>query len=198
MIHYVEQYSPEWWDLRLGKLTASPAALWMTKLDSPALTAQIKLVAWEIVHGKLDDEYQNDVMKRGHRMEPKARADYEFEHGSVEVCGLVVHEKIPYVAASPDAIRPDRPVEIKSLMPLQWMEAQRYAAKGLVLPEYKPQMKWQAWAQGTRLADFWGWHPQPGGVRATLEVTDQDCSLMTERAAEVYASVLRHVERLRQ
>lgn len=79
--HDVEQNSPEWDELKLGKASSSSYSKFMANLGKPfgepALRYALQL-ALEIVTGrKAEHSFRNDDMERGHEQEPLARMLYE-------------------------------------------------------------------------------------------------------------------------
>jgi hypothetical protein len=81
IFHDVEQNSPEWDELRLGKATASQFACIMANygkaFGDPAKDYALRL-ALEIHTGrKAEYSFKNDHMERGHAQEPLARMRYE-------------------------------------------------------------------------------------------------------------------------
>lgn len=156
--------TPEMRASRAGKLTASCAGIIMGGLKTDGLERLVKRLAWERVYG-IEDEpgYQSKAMERGQVVEPEAREWYEFaancevEH---DPDATVDHATIPWVAASPDAIRDDRVVEIKSPMQDAFMES---LDTGEVPSVYRWQVRWQMFVCDVRLCDFVIYHPKAGG-----------------------------------
>lgn len=80
----VQQNSPEWEELRLGKATASNFSKFMANFGKafgePAQRYALQ-IALEIVTGrKAEHSFKNDEMERGHEQEPMARMLYEDLH----------------------------------------------------------------------------------------------------------------------
>jgi hypothetical protein len=102
MIHHaIDQNSEEWDALRLGKFTASTFAdLFMAKTTAGYKKAIIK-VAYEIVTGECEEQYNNKWMQRGHEKEPFAVENYELlTFNSCEPAGFYEYNEL--VGASPD------------------------------------------------------------------------------------------------
>lgn len=192
---HLVQGSPEWFAARLGKLTASEAATIMGGLKTDGLASYVMDLAWERVHGARDAGYQSAAMKRGQQLEPEARGWYEFNQDcEVELVGLIDHPRVPWCAASPDARRPGRVVEIKCLLHRAWMEVQRTRQ---VPSAYRWQTRWQMWCTGEPACDFVAYHPAAGGLIVPCEVTPAEIEQMTERAYVVNAMVDEWVATLR-
>lgn len=79
--HDVEQNSPEWEELKLGKASSSSYAKFMANFGKPFGEPAHRYalqIALEIVTGrKADYSFKNDDMERGHEQEPLARMLYE-------------------------------------------------------------------------------------------------------------------------
>lgn len=112
MIHYnLEQGSPEWLALRLGKPTASHMADIMGKGETRA--KYMRKLAAEAISGQVEETYTNAHMARGNEQEPIARAAYEARYG-VEVVPVAFVDCGTW-GASPDGIvGNDGGIEIKS------------------------------------------------------------------------------------
>lgn len=110
-IHNFEQQSPEWFAIRLGKLTASKAQAIGTA-GKGLETLCFEKVA-EIISGTRQETYTNPDMERGNEQEDLARSSYEMETGNkVESVGFC--ELDERVGASPDGfVGEDGLVEIK-------------------------------------------------------------------------------------
>lgn len=184
---------------RLGKLTASKAAIIMGKLDTSGLDGYVKDLAWERVNGARDEEYRNAAMDRGNELEPLALDWYEgisTGYQLIRTPGFMLHPTIAYVGASPDAIALDageRKLTVQTKCPLHraWMETRR---QWLVPSEYRWQCKWEMWVVGVQSCDFVTWHPVAGGLICIERVTPDECAAMAERAALVNERVIKWVE----
>lgn len=79
--HDVEQNSPEWEELKLGKASSSSYAKFMANLGKPfgdpALRYALQLALEQITGRKAEHSFRNDDMDRGHEQEPLARMLYE-------------------------------------------------------------------------------------------------------------------------
>jgi hypothetical protein len=81
IFHDVEQNSPEWDALRLGKATASSYSKFMANygkpFGEPAHRYALQLALERITGRKAEYSFRNDDMDRGHEQEPLARMLYE-------------------------------------------------------------------------------------------------------------------------
>lgn len=183
--------------LRLGKLTASKAAVLMGVLDTSGLATLTKRLAWERVYGDTAEAgYRGPAMDRGHEVEPAALDWYEFQsERELERGAFVQHPKIEFVSATPDGLAPGLVVEAKSPLHGAWMEVKR---TGLVPTEYRWQCRWQQWCAGVGHCDFVCYHPVAGGLIVPTSVTDAEIEQMTERAYIVNERVNEWVAILRE
>jgi hypothetical protein len=115
IIHNIQQGSPEWFELRVGKITGGSLGRvvkseWLTYVD-------------QIVSERLtgcsdnDDTFESFDMIRGKDLEPLARAEYiRLTSNELNVYGFVQPDNMPYFGFSPDGITPDGSgaIEIKS------------------------------------------------------------------------------------
>ena len=125
-----EQYSPEWWECRLGIPTASrfKDVIAKGKGSVPSKTRKKYLyqLAYERTTGEPaedpDEGYTNDKMKRGRELEHKARERYEFQFSvKVHLIGFVRNGD---VGCSPDGMVGDNGlIEIKTRDPHIQIEA---------------------------------------------------------------------------
>lgn len=104
----MEQQSAEWFEARLGKVTASRVSDVMAKTKSGYAASRqnymMELLCQRLT-GNREDNFTSAAMQRGTELEPSARSVYEAEKGVfvVEV-GLVDHPEIVGFAASPDGL----------------------------------------------------------------------------------------------
>lgn len=191
--------TPELRLARAGKLTASKAAVVMGGLDTKGLADYVKQIAWERVYGPPDEEgYKSAAMERGTLLEAEALSWYAFETSTAldqEPDRAIDHPTVPNVAASPDALRPDRVIEVKCPMPPAWMEVKRTMK---VPAEYRWQVRWQMWCAGKSLADFVCYHPSAGGIIIAAELSDEDAQAMADRVPIVEAMIAEWVNILEQ
>lgn len=115
------QGSEEWFEARLGKVTASKISAVMSSArggtghGATYYTYMAEIVAQRL-SGKGDEGgFTSGPMLRGIEMEPVARGVYEAREGvMVEECGLIDHPDIKGFAASPDGlVGKDGCIEIK-------------------------------------------------------------------------------------
>lgn len=113
-IHYsLEQGTPEWLALRLGKPTASNLATIMAGGKGDTRRKYLYKLAAERISGIVEETYKNTHMERGNELESTARAAYEAESGSEVV--QVAFIDCGTWGASPDGIvGNDGGIEIKS------------------------------------------------------------------------------------
>lgn len=115
----VQQNSPEWDELRIGKVTASNAAKFMANygraFGEPAHRYALQ-IALEIVTGrKAEYSFKNDDMERGHEQEPIARMLYE-EQRFVDVTNGGFFDCGDHGDSPDGLVEDDGVVEIKSVI----------------------------------------------------------------------------------
>lgn len=185
--------TPELRAARAGKLSASKAAIIMGALDTSGLAGLIRDLAYERVHGPLPDGYQSRAMLEGKENEAKALSWYEFEVGEIldiDPNRTLIHPKLPFVSATPDALRRDRCVEAKSPEHRAWMDIKK-ARK--VPSEYRWQCRWQMWVRGIDQCDFVAWNPQLEGIIVPFNVTREELAQMEERAHLIESKIVEWV-----
>ena len=186
--------SPEMAAARLGKMTASKAAVVMSKIGpnggmTDGLAEYIQSLAFERVFGDSEElGYQSKAMERGNELEPLAIEWYAFNTDTTPSIGgtVIVHPDMPYVAATPDGRLPDRVIEAKCFLHRAWMFAEE---NRLVPSTYRWQTKWQQWVCGVRLCDFVVWHHKGGGFVIQTSVTESEIEQMRDRAILVNCKV---------
>ena len=102
----LEQGTPEWFKVRLGKFTASSCyAIGMEGLGKGkgGLETLCLEKASEILTQSLPEQFENEDIIRGHELEQEARAAYELETGeNVKQVGFI--EVNEFVGCSPDGL----------------------------------------------------------------------------------------------
>lgn len=115
--HQVEQGTPEWHKLRIGKITSSRVAGIM-KSDNLKVVDELiyetvcpDLAVWDEADG-----YVSEAMQWGTDHEAEAVEAYVAQTGNaMEQVGFCTHDTLTYLAMSPDRLTPDRTgaVEVK-------------------------------------------------------------------------------------
>ena len=115
----MEQQTSEWFEARLGKVTASRIIDVTGKLKSGAYTQKrqdyLEQLVAERLSGQPTRHFVTAAMQHGIEHEAEARAFYESKTGHlVEEVGFIDHPTIALAGASPDGlINADGMVEIK-------------------------------------------------------------------------------------
>ena len=156
------QGSPEWFEQRLGKATASRIADIVAKTKAGYSTSRENYsveLALERITGKRQEFYSNDAMKWGTETEPLARAAYESKTGAiVDEVAMIDHPTIAMSGASPDGcIDADGLIEIKcpnSATHIKTMLSGKPDSK------YITQMTWQMACTGRKWCDFVSFDPR--------------------------------------
>ena len=150
------QRSPEWFALRLGKLTASQAADMLANGRGSAESTKrrdlrLKLAAERLTGRPDEGGYTNAHMERGIELEPAAHAAYEVHTGAlVEEVGFLEHDELK-AGCSPDGIVGDGLLELKA--PKQATHA-RYARTDSLIEDYRAQLTHALWISGAPWIDI--------------------------------------------
>jgi putative phage-type endonuclease len=117
----MEQRSDEWFQARLGKVTASRVSDVLATIKSgEAVTRssyRVQLVT-ERLTNQVTRSYVSEAMQHGIDTEDEARAFYMFSKDNVEEVGFIDHPKIAWAGASPDGLVGDEGmIEIKCVQP---------------------------------------------------------------------------------
>lgn len=149
-----EQRSDEWFQLRLGKVTASHFSTAISN-GSGRKTYMMKLLA-ERMTGIPHENYSAKWMDEGSELEPEAREYYKKVKGvEVEQIGFV---DIGDVGSSPDGFVGDEGmIEIKCPFPSTHLG---YILKDTFPSEHKAQVQGQLWVCNRKWADFVSYDPR--------------------------------------
>jgi hypothetical protein len=102
----IQQYSPEWYAIRAGVITASEVGPFILNSGKVADGARLKLVCKKIAElaGEVEEVFPNDAMKRGTAVEPLAREEYARIFGvEVKDVGFISCDHDP-LGCSPDGL----------------------------------------------------------------------------------------------
>jgi len=165
----VQQGTPEWDLLRLGKFTAST---FHTMLGNSQTK---KDLLWEVVAERMfkdsdKDDYSSYAMERGKILESEARRLYQLvNETTVRECGFVdADDRFDgFAGCSPDGlVGDDGGIEIKAPLAknfLQWTEpADGGREVSYIKPEYYTQVQFNLFITQRKWWDFIYYHPRGG------------------------------------
>lgn len=151
-----EQGAPEWYQARLGIVTASCFADVMAKGEGKTRGKYLRTLAGEILTGECAESYSNAHMERGKVMEDDARTLYAFKFD-------VLPTRVGFMrrgrkGASPDSLVGDAGMlEIKTKLAHLQLEV---LEKDRLPPEHVAQVQGQLWISGREWCDFVSYWPR--------------------------------------
>jgi putative phage-type endonuclease len=186
----VIQNTPEWFEARLGKVTASRVSdvVARTKSGYGASRANYmaQLVA-ERLTGEVAASFTNAAMQWGTDQEPDARTAYEFATDvAVSTVGFVPHPLIAMSGASPDGmVGDDGMVEFKCPNTAKHIET---LINRTVDGDYVTQMQWQMACADRQWCDFVSYDPRlPASMQLYVQRVKRDEARIGELEKEVRA-----------
>jgi putative phage-type endonuclease len=157
----VEQGTPEWHELRRGKVTASRVADILAKTKTgPSASRQNYLIelALQRTTKTIEPSYTNAAMEWGTETEPQARVAYEVATNNfVDQVAFIDHPTIEGFGCSPDGIVGEGLIEIKcpnSATHWEYFKAKEPPKK------YFIQMQAQMAVTGAKWCDFVSFDPR--------------------------------------
>jgi putative phage-type endonuclease len=157
----MEQRTDDWFQARLGKVTASRVADVVAKTKSGYSASRDNYMADLIVErltGQKASSFSNAAMEWGTEQEPNARAAYSARTGElVEEVGFIDHPTIALSGASPDGLVSEGIVEFKCANTATHLE---YLLAGKPPEKYVTQMQWQMACTGRPWCDFVSYDPR--------------------------------------
>ena len=158
----MEQRTDEWFNARLGKVTASRVTDVVARTKTGYAASRENYMAQLIVERmtqQAEKSFTNSAMQWGTDTEPLARAAYEAERQvMVDEEGFVEHPQIANAGASPDGlVGKDGLVEIKCPNTATHIET---LLTGVVPKKYLDQMMWQMICTGREWCDFVSYDPR--------------------------------------
>jgi putative phage-type endonuclease len=153
----VDQRSPEWFTLKIGKFSASSFSDFFMKPSTAGYRNAIADIAFERMTGKsASNGYTNPAMQWGIDHEDEARESYELQtFNLVKKCGIFVMND--WVCASPDGI-----VGTGGLLEIKCPQGntQMYYLSNNELPDtYFWQVHFQMYVAEKQWCDFFSYHP---------------------------------------
>lgn len=184
----MEQRSDEWYEARLGKVTASRLDDVMATIKKGEAAARanyrIELVS-ERLTGERMLSFTSQAMQWGVYNERAAVAAYELETGRiVSDVGFVVHPVIADSGASPDGLVGD-----DGLIEIKCPETKAHVNTLLqkkAPAQYIPQIQWQMACTGRKWVDFVSYDPRmPSNLKLAIIRVDRDDELIEKYEQEV-------------
>jgi len=184
----MEQRTEEWFQARLGKVTASCIADVMAKTKT-GFAASRKNYASQLLIERMTKNhtelYVNPAMQWGIDHEDDARSLYQFERSvQVNPVGFIDHPFIPMTGASPDGLVGDMGlIEIKcpnTATHLEFLDTEKIENK------YILQMQWQMACAAKAWCDFVSYDPRmPQHLMMKIIRVERDENLIRIIEAEV-------------
>ena len=173
-IYNFPQNTPEWYEVRLGKLTASRAQA--IGNCGKGLETLCWEKAAEIITGKLPEQIESEDIRRGHELENEARGAYSIETGRpVEQVGFVEYSK--YAGCSPDGLVKDGLIEIKCKNDVNHL---KLLTRQKPESEYMWQMQMQMLVTKRRWCDFVSYNPHFVDKPLIIIRIDQDLTMQRD------------------
>ena len=153
----LEQGTPEWQLVRLGKFTGSKANDLLMKPSLKGYQNLIYMLAYERLTGEPTESYVSEWMQYGTDTEPEARESYIFETGNeVQQVGFI--ELDENTGCSPDGlVNNDGMLEIKCL---KWNVQMDYLISQKIPTNYYLQMQFNLFVSNRQWCDFYSYHPK--------------------------------------
>ncbi|SPU26477.1 putative phage-type endonuclease [Candidatus Bartonella washoeensis] len=159
----MEQRTAEWFQARLGKVTASNVYSILSKTAKGLPTSKyedykIKLIT-ERLTGENSPHYETEDMRWGVENEENALKEYAFIYdANITRCGFIQHPTMEMAGASPDGlIGEDGLIEVKCPRSATHM---RFCIDDKIKPEYHAQMQFQMACTGRKWCDFVSFDPR--------------------------------------
>ena len=184
----VEQGSPEWFQMRLGKVTASRVADILAKTKTgPSASRQNYLIELAIQRttGIIQESYTNASMEWGVQNEGLARCAYEVNTNNfVDQVAFIDHPSIKWFGCSPDGLVSDRGLlEIKcpnSATHWEYFKSKKPPQK------YFIQMQAQIAVTNKDWCDFVSFDPRmPDRSQLLIVRIDRDEAFIAEMETEI-------------
>lgn len=190
VFHDVEQNSELWFDLRLGKATASRFGCFMANegkaFGDPAKDYALQLALEQATGKKAEFGFSNEHTERGHEQEPLARMLYEDEH-FVTISNGGFFDWTEYGDSPDGLVGNDGVLEIKSVIAKTHYATLR---RGSFDPVYKWQLIGHLDCTGRDWVDFASYcsdfpaHKQLITYRVCREQVEQEIIRLNERRQE--------------
>jgi putative phage-type endonuclease len=181
------QQTPEWFQQRVGKATASRIKDIVAKTKTGAAASRKNYaveLALERLTGSKKESFTNAAMQHGIDQEPYAKLAYENRTGQlIQDVGFIDHPTITMSGASPDGFPGEGLIEIKAPNSATHLDN---LLRGSADPEYLPQMYWQMACTGRPWCDFVSFDPRfPEHLQLAIYRVNTDAQKIKELENEV-------------
>jgi putative phage-type endonuclease len=186
----MEQRSNEWFQARLGKVTASRVSDLMARTKSGYSASRANYMAeliCERLTGQPAERFSNAAMQWGTDNEPHAKTSYAFmRDATIEDVGFILHSSIADFGASPDGlIGTDGLIEVKCPNTATHIET---LLSESVDGKYITQMQVQMACTGRQWCDFVSFDPRlPVDMQLFVKRVPRDNARIAEIETEVSA-----------
>ncbi|GAA5100362.1 lambda exonuclease family protein [Bartonella acomydis] len=177
----MEQRTAEWFQARLGKVTASNVYNVLSKTAKGTPTSKYEDYKLKLMTERLTEEisqsYIMPAMQWGIEHEEDALREYAFIYDTeVTGCGFIQHPTIQMAGASPDGfVGEDGLVEVKCPQSVHHL---RFFIDDTIKPEYIAQMQFQMACTGRKWCHFMSYNPHFVGrsshLRMKIKRVDRD------------------------
>jgi putative phage-type endonuclease len=184
LIHAMQQMTPEWYQAKCGKISASSIADVLAKGQGKTRKAYMMRILAERISGLPQETYSNGAMLWGIENEPLARQAYESKTlNIVDQVGFI--EVDEFLGCSPDGlIGDDGGVEIKCPYTSTHLQ---YILDGVLPSEYRCQVQSTLWMTKRQWWDFVSFDPRiPDKSRLFCIRVERDEKKIEEIALEVH------------
>ncbi len=202
----MEQRTAQWFQARLGKVTASNVYNILSKTAKGLPTSKyedykIKLIT-ERLTGETSPHYETEDMRWGIEHEEDALKEYAFIYDAdIRKCGFIQHPTIKMAGASPDGlIGSDGLIEIKCPRSANHM---RFCIDNEIKPEYHAQMQFQMACTERQWCDFISYDPRFTGASSHLRIKikrvhrdDQQIEQINQAVQAFLAEIEREIKQL--
>ncbi|ALE02908.1 lambda exonuclease family protein [Bartonella ancashensis] len=197
----MKQRTAEWFQARLGRVTASNIDYVVNRTVKGLPTSKyedykIKLIT-ERLTGQINPSYETQAMQWGVEHEDEAIEEYSFIYDThVTRCGFIPHPTFKMAGASPDGlIGKDGLIEIKCPQSTTHL---RFFLNGDIKPEYLLQMQFQMACTGRKWCDFVSYDPRFTDQSARLRMKVQRINRDDEQIEHINKAVERFLTEIEQ
>ena len=185
----IVQNTEEWFDLKVGKFSASTCADLLMDKKTKGYTGLIDKIVEERMTGQPSESKKfqgNQFTERGHEFEPIAREDYELRSfKDVDIIGVV--ELDEWVLCSPDGLIGDDGL-YQAKCPI--FNTQKGYLKNKKVPtNYYKQMQFELYVSGREYNVFNSYHPHLPAVDIIVKRDEQMIYEIEKRLTEAKKEV---------